>query len=474
MSRTEFHRLCQEFFSLEEDLGLFDRRVNGVHFWERVRFLVHKRLAGAMVSHEAKIDTSGGYGEYLSGAGSLIKNLVVGNPFLAPEAGLLFYGKGRRKQLEDGLWWDIYIDPIVETVEADCVCFERPYNVGHRRPARTDGLWYTDLIQYSGTLLEKLGVSRVSLSPSEAATLERIEGEIESRFDVEIPLTRMVRSDLAERRVRLPMYRSLLRRVNPRLAFLTAAYNGRETFVEACRAESVPVIELQHGVITRYHMAYSFPYERKRVFPDYFFSFGRYWSDSVPLPLPEEDVYPVGYPYLERRSTAFEHVEPRQQVLCISQPQIGRRLTRLARDLHERGDFEGEIVYKLHPKEYDTWQEWYPELAESEVSVVTEEPPLYRLLAESQYLVGLHSTALFEGQIFGGETFVLDAPGVEYMDYLIENGHAQLVQGADDLVSKLDRPGSEGVDREYFFCSEPADRFRSALADVSEREGNVL
>lgn len=464
MPPTDFSELHAEFLKLESELDLLNQTIDGVYFWERLRFSVHKEIGTKTGLIDATpIDESTG-SEYLSGIWLLARNVLVRNPFFASEAELLFYGKGRRKRLEDRRWWDIYVDPVVETVNHSSTCLERPYNVSHYRPAKTDSLRYTDLIQYAGTFLETVGISRVPISDSERGLLKKIESKIATRFDVDISLTGRVHSDLAHRQVRLPLYRLLIRRVSPKLAFLTASYGGRETFVEACQAEGVPTVELQHGVITRYHMAYSFPNTQKHVFPDYFFSFGEYWADSVELPLPNEKVIPVGYPYLERRLAKYADCSAEKRILIISQRRASEQLSTFALQLGESEAIKSDVVYKLHPDEYDAWPSAYPQLVDSNVTVVQNDPPLYELFATSTTQVGVNSTALFEGLNFDLDTFVLDAPGSEYMEYLVENEFAATVSTAEEFINAY-RAGIEfdTIDEAYFFEPDALANFEAAV-----------
>lgn len=384
MSGMDFETLCEEFLEMEVECGLLDQTVAGVNYWERVRFFVYKRLlTGLDISDETRgNDTS--FRQNLSGLKLLLRNAIEPkrNPFLISEADLLFYGKGRRKKVDDSRWWDIYIDPILDDIRSSAVCLERPYNLSHARPAKTEQLRYTDLILYTGTLLQKLGFT-ASMTAAESSILKQTESEIRSQFGVQVPVERLVRNDLSRRRVRLPLYRRVIRQSNPEIAFLTSSYNGRETFVEACQAEGVPVVELQHGVVTSYHMGYSYPYKQKSVFPDYFFSFGEYWSESVDFPLPDENVISIGYPFLEKRAAEYQHVETKNQVIVISQPPYADRLSRFAVSLSESRAVDETVVYKLHPKEYADWKQRYPHLADSEVEISAGEPPLYKLFAES-------------------------------------------------------------------------------------------
>lgn len=465
MSGTDFESLRKNFLEMETDLDLLDETVAGVHFWERVRFFVYKQLLTSLdISDETGGDDTGA-SQYLSGLGLLLRNAVETNrnPFLASEADLLFYGKGRRKHLDDGLWWDIYIDPILDRINSSAVCLERPFNLSHAQPEKSERLRYTDVILYTGTLLQKLGL-KAPVTEAESALLERTESEIHSRFGIRVPVERMVRDDLAHRRVRLPLYRRVIRQINPDLAFLTSSYNGRETFVEACQAEGIPVVELQHGVITKYHMGYSYPHNDKNVFPDYFFSFGDYWSESVDLPLPDEHVIPIGYPFLDKRASEYQHVQTREQIIIISQPPYAESLSQFAVELSELEAVDSAVIYKLHPKEYADWEEQYPHLINSTVEISAGEPSLYELFAESHTQIGVSSTALYEGLRFGLDTYILNASGSVQMEYLLSNGHATLLHSAKEyLTARTANDDGTNVDNEFFFSQNAIENFSSAV-----------
>lgn len=77
--------------------------------------------------------------------------------------------------------------------------------------------------------------------------------------------------------------------------------------------------------------------------------------------------------------------------------------------------------------------------------------PLYRLLAESNYQVGAFSTAIYEGLMFNCKTFILDVPGVEYLDDLIDEGHVFKIKDVDDLNSNLEEFNPTYYDKDFFF-----------------------
>lgn len=468
MSNRSFKTLFQDFVEFEAEHDLLGRTVDDVHFWERIRFSIHQRLVDELHDDGPNDAAGDEFGDYLAGGRLFLENLVSRNPFVAPSGEFLFYSTGRRKQLDDGLWWDIYVDPIVESVDETYVFLERPYDVSHLTPAKTENRRYTDSIVYASTICEKLGIVDISFSPDEASLLEDITEEIARQFDVSVPVRELVERDLTMRLVQLPLFRRVIRRIDPELAFLVTSYNGRETFVEACRLEDVPVVELQHGVITKYHLGYSYPNAVKRAFPDYFFAFGEFWKDTVDLPLPDENVFSVGYPFLEREARRYDDVESTDKIVFISQKVVGPELSRFAVTLAESEEGDTRIVYKLHPKEYDTWEKEYPWLQTADIDVVTDSPALYRIFAESTAQIGVYSTALFEGLYFGLDTYVVDLPGHEYMDPLIEAGCAHRITYPGDYLSAAGTD-IETFDKEYFFETEPIENFTRYAATLGNR-----
>jgi hypothetical protein len=145
---------------------------------------------------------------------------------------------------------------------------------------------------------------------------------------------------------------------------------------------------------------------------------------------------------------------------------IGEELSKYAVELSE--GYDVDIISKLHPKEYDSWEQDYPWLSESDIVCVTEETPLYKLFAESTAQIGVYSTALYEGIRFGLQTYILELPGSESMQSLVENDYAELIRSVDDYITyqNKNKKINEGRDIGYFFNDSPMDRFESAIKDI--------
>jgi hypothetical protein len=289
------------------------------------------------------------------------------------------------------------------------------------------------------------------------------------RFGVSFGINEVVSRILANRKAKLPLLHFLLKRIRPKVAVLVTSY-GKEDFIEACKSLGIPVIELQHGVIGRFHLAYSFEGKRrsKRMFPDYLLVFGDYWAHCAEYTIDSNHVISVGFPHFEREKNMCIGTEKKDQILFLSQAVGGETLSKFAVDLSKAPGFDYGIVYKLHPRECDGWQGRYPWLLDSCIEVIdTQESVLYKLFAESMAQVGLYSTALYEGLGFGLDTFLVDAGGAEYFNLLIENGMVLKVSSVHELLNHLKKEkSSTPFDTEYFFKANALTNISAVLQEL--------
>lgn len=455
----------ENFLEIEEGFDAFDVRIDGVPVWERIRFSVHQNLLFPEQNEPSETSGVDSIVEKIGPLGLLLRNIFIRNPFACGEHDVLFFGHSRRKQLEDGYWWDIYCDPVHRQLDIDYIHFEGPFNDNHRTPARTERLRYLDLIKFSASIQRNLGLVDVTIPFSQRRTLRSIGQEIARQFSVDISIVELARRELSIRRSLKWLYVELLKRANPEIAVLVTSY-ARETFIEACQELDITVVELQHGVIHEYHCGYSYPgYRTKEAFPDYLFTFGEFWNDAVAFPVQQNRIIEVGYPYLEMQSDRYDDVASHAQVLFISQQMIGKSLSKMAVDAADR--IEEDVVYKLHPEMMENWKSRYPWLRDSAVTVVGDDgPPLYELFATSTVQVGVGSTALYEGLNFDLPTYLVSLPGIEYVRPLLDGGYATAVGSADELVDAVNSEAQPSVDSNRFFSDDAVNNIETHLQRI--------
>ena len=465
---------ADSFRSFELQQSLFDIRINDVPIWERIRFKIWREIKQQHGTGQAHTSVDKTLQDYVTGGLLFAKNLVHRNPFFAEESDIAFFGHQRRKKEADGFWWDIYCDPIHNECEYEHVHFESDYLLNHLTPAKTEDLRYLDLITYGNTIQKLLGINDVSIPESDRHHLRELEAEFSREFNADIDLVARVEQKLAHRKRTLPLYRRLLNKVSPNLVVVVVGY-GSENLIEACGELDIPVTELQHGVIYEDHFGYSYPGSRtKETFPDYLLVWGEFWKDAIETPLSDDRVIPVGYPYLEQTKQQYENVEPDNQILFISQGTIGAELSQFALEVAQHPDIDYEVRYKLHPGEYDRWESEYPWLvnAEAPITIIDgSEPPLYELFAESNVQIGVGSTAVYEGLLFGLETYVYDCEGSTVLQPLIYEGSAELISTTDELVDSLGS-GASAFNKEYYFEQHATQTMCQVLSRL-EAEGTT-
>ncbi|SEV91592.1 hypothetical protein [Halobacterium jilantaiense] len=452
-----------EKFELEQ--SLFDLQVREVPVWERIRFEVFQEIRRQNGTGRAHTAVGNDWRDYARGTSLLLRNLVIKNPYFSEESDLLFVGHHRRKQLDDGYWWDIYCDPIHEAGSYDFTHFEKDHMLSHASPPRTANLRYLDLIEQVSNIQRVLKINSPVIPPKTKDTLERARKALLSRFDADIDLVAKVKKVLHERRAKLPLYKRLVKRVDPELVVVVVSY-GRETLIEACKSQDVPVAELQHGVVSKHHFGYSFPGPRtKTTFPDYFLAFGDFWKQSVDFPVPESHVIPVGYPFLEQSIGKYSDAEATDKLIFISQGTVGRTLSKFAVELNQHPNADYDIIYKLHPGEYDRWRTEYPWLETTELEVVEDGKNLYRLFSEASAQIGVGSTAIYEGLAFDLQTFIYDCPDAEVMEPLVDENAATKISTTDELASSLGT-ASPQFDQSYYFESNSVEKACEVFDDL--------
>ena len=466
-SSEAYARVHDEFLRLEEDLDLFDWQIAGFPVWERIRTSVcNDVIQGSGIFSQAHPSMEKDLRDTLRGGYLWARNVFRDNPLLGGRHDILVWGHKRRKRLEDGLWWDVIFDPLFRDTGRDVLWIEDDYNLSHRQPTRSEAVRYLDFVTFSSTIYRK--IARWRSVPDEDRVRE-LERALEDRFGVTVDIATLVDESVTDRRVYLPLYRRVLRRVDPEVVFVAVSY-GKESFVEACRLEGVPVVEFQHGTIGEYHLGYSFPGNRtKRDFPDYLFTFGPFWSRDVPLPIDEDRVFDVGYEFLDMKHRQVETEQQTNEVVFVSQGTVAHGLSKLAVDLSERTDAY-DVVYKLHPGEAERWRTEYPWLVESDVCVVDDDPSLYELFGRARTQVGVYSTAIYEGLRFGLSTVLVDLPAVQQMDRLVEQYEIPVVGRIEELERAVDAGERQSVEYREFFTPDPTGQFGECLDAVLSNE----
>lgn len=448
----DIQELVQRFLAAEKEYNLFEAYSNEeIPLWFLLRFpvwssiiLVKKlNLSQAWSSYKEQTLKS----QFNIGL-RILKGTITHNPFVGlKEHDFLFLGSQKMEEIS-GYFYDIYMDYLLLTLE-EYTCLNLIRTGGkHYHPHVTKNIKYLDAVNLMTLIKSKIfKKNKVILNQ-----IKGILGIFSDRFDIEMNMDTEANRLYFDKVFNYIEYKKafekILIKVRPKVIFETSHYGIKSIAVNITSHEmNIPTIELQHGIINQYHIGYNYVNLKSgNIYPPlprYIFLFGEYWKKACKLPIYEQNKIVTGFPHFESRRKVIGKISKKsKQILFLSQRLIGIELAKIAYDLARKISEEYRIVYKLHPAEYFDWKEryeWLSELPNVEIPDKDSKKSLYHLFAESEAQVGVFSTAIYEGLGFNLRTFVVNLPGHEYMNDLIESGFVSLVSSVDEIIEGLDK-----------------------------------
>ena len=246
-------------------------------------------------------------------------------------------------------------------------------------------------------------------------------------------------------------FAELFRALGAKELYIVNAYS-EPSLVLAAKKAGLSVTEIQHGFISKFHPAYSYPAgflglkQSVESVPNRIAIWGSYWGTDTTLPKGTDTVVTgPTLPFAEYRAKALseQRIVPKQ-VLFTSQGAIGEELFRAAvATAAQLADHN--IIYRLHPNEsLDDYETLGRKIAEesgsqlpSNISLSHRDPIFLDLVSQSEYLIGAFSTTLFEGLALGCKVLVLPLSGYENVQPAISAGDLTLISNLEALPEYL-------------------------------------
>ena len=479
-----FVELIDKFIEFEYKNGLFAEETLGVNFWPYIRKNIYGEIRSSQSdrgqAHTNIFDLS--FKERWKNLFKLIPNMIFKNPVFNLDSKDLLILNHQRKMKDDGEYKCIYSEPFLNNIDdISYYVMEKMYVGQHYPPSQTvaDDIRFFDYIFAARNVKRRAYdvAGRLQLAEDDKNRLRNLFRKIENEFSVELEIESKIdriQKMIRNYKIRDEYLRKILNRVEPESIVEVVYYGGTKMhFNELAEKLGVKTIELQHGIMGDGHISYNF-YDsdiKKDFFPDYVLTFGDYWKDSTRFPIDSDNIISVGFPYLNLKYKELEkNNKSSNTVLFISQGTIGKKLSKLACQLEKRIERENinyDIIYKLHPGEYDRWEEEYPWLKDSEIEVIdSNEYSIYHYMINARIQIGVSSTAVFEGLKFGLETYIFNVGGSERMKDLIENGNAKLIDDANEIDLEDGVSDFNGQDLEYYWKDNALENMKSAVKEI--------
>jgi len=445
--------LCERIWRLEKEFDLVNRRVAGIYYWPLIRYstfnLLHQKIASRgpnqprfeqSIARKIFRNLSTFFTDATSlpwGIGETFDTILVPHP---------------RKHIRDGQSIEIASEGVIRdpNIGRLLILDWQGSNVRYNSAAQAvvcRRSIIAAVAQFRGRIFVPRYFSQCS---EEYARLNLIfNREVGTDFPISaMSLARYI-SVFAEAR---SLIRVIFKSSGAKRLFVVNGY-GEWPYIAAARDLGIQSLELQHGLISRYHLGYSYP-GRPNVHytADKLLLFGKFWADNVDLPGGMTAHVIGSHNLLHHRGKQIGRV-PRR-VVVLSQGAIGVllfdeavRAASLAKDWH--------FIFRPHPG--DQIEDFRTRLAKMGASaptnfIITGHENVYKLLASADVQLGVYSTSLFEGMALGARTIILALPGWENAARSIELGDAVVAQNATDIAALLAfAPVTR--DPEKYYCS---------------------
>jgi hypothetical protein len=206
------------------------------------------------------------------------------------------------------------------------------------------------------------------------------------------------------------LYKMFFRLAKPVLILMEdAAYGSKAHIIKAAHDLGIEVGEYQHGFINATHLAYNYgsavnsDSTYSQYLPDYYLSYGKYWSDSINIPISKMD---IGNPHLSESIAKLNGKPLSNRMLVLGGGADPEPLIELILLLAGRFGDRYDIVFRPHPLEWPKVSTTYSRLIEKKVKIDVSSD-MYLSILEASVIIGELSTAIFEAKAFDKKVYII-------------------------------------------------------------------
>lgn len=438
--RWTFEKFLERFEAIEKDLKLDESIIKGVPWWDKLRnelfieLLIELGLKKTFEKNETLNFWKFCQKKILNiiyVLKNLIKLFLPKSPLWIKKNTNLILGHPRRK-FEKGLYVDIYTDPFIELFPKtfNFSVIERDEGNNHLSPTKTKSIYHGEIIYNIANIISK--IRRIKFNKSEFQKISQLEKILYDEFSFQVDIKKKVKETIKNWLGYYPIMRLFFKFKKPKILFVVVSHS-QEAIISAAKSLGITTVELQHGSPSRGKLNYDYTSGiKKNSFPEFFLSFGDYWSSNCKFPLNKNKIISFGYPYLYSKLNSYSNIMKEDRIIIVSQGT--EILAKFAKDLGKYFSKKIIVEYKPHPKEfYENEPSYFTDLRDAGVVISDKKADLYEIFAKSRWQVGIYSTALFEGLYFGTACFILNTVGSERVKNLIELDLARLISKPNDI-----------------------------------------
>lgn len=330
------------------------------------------------------------------------------------------YSGDKPSKLKDGKYFNFLVDPFVAGNMLDRFVYaEQSLNGDLKEPSFVRADFKTDRFNFIISLYQRFFCRKkdtIRLGGEIAGLLN--EHFKKQDADLGIDAASLVNTMQAFR-AEYKCWRVLLKALRP--ALIISSEKPGTGFMAAALSLGIPFVDLQHGVIDRFHPQYMYhpvmrTVKKELVIPHYVGVFGRmhrelllnggFWESK--------EVSILGSSKVEMNRGAFAETDSASNLVLLPTQWTCFEETKAVLNAFTRLTVPAfKVILKLHPLEPEAYVEYYRDLASENKDIIAfadRESNIYELILRARLVVGFDSTVLLEAISLGRPCITLTTP----------------------------------------------------------------
>ncbi|RKX93400.1 MAG: hypothetical protein DRP84_08530 [Spirochaetes bacterium] len=419
-----FHLLCE----IEEKISVDEISLNGDRLWNLLRTYLYFYPV-----EKEKIPKKMVYKKFYY----LLKKSLL--PIqISPNCSIWGFSNSRNRKEKLGKLYDIYFDPLYKIID-DFAVFEWSLLTTEYPKDKIYSKNYVSMHIpiYTKTFWEII-FSKIKCSRTDIKSRDILDEAIEF-FSTQTHIdTNKLKRDIYEFiflfRGMKNFFVQLLRKYSPEVILIICGYSGfNMALSQACKKLNIPSIELQHGIITKYHAGYvrGTKSDNRDLVPEYLLTYGDAFSKIVKegFLFEKDKVISVGFPYLEEIKESPPLVNEKikkfvnkfsTNILVTSQWIVGIGIKKFVIELSKKIDNNTGIIFKPHPKD---WRSYDDLRRYKNIFLASKYEDTYEIFKVVDVHSTVYSTSGLEALAFGKPNIYIDIgkTSIEDMIHVVDN-----------------------------------------------------
>ncbi|KIM06030.1 MAG: hypothetical protein KN64_00520 [Sulfurovum sp. AS07-7] len=258
---------------------------------------------------------------------------------------------------------------------------------------------------------------------------------LNEEFQTDIDFYSVVQKNLNNYTVEYNYYKVLLKVLKPKYCFIVQ--NGiQKALFSVANDLNIECVELQHGQINSFHIAYSYSknidYSHLKSFPKYLFTYSEFWNK-------------INFPVYKKISMGKENkidkdkAQESGDIAFVFANIYTENLLSFVKELAPQ--FDKKIYIKLHPNQKNELDYVKNALSQyKNIEIVYIEKSMDEILSLVSSVVMIQSTTIYEALQKGKKIFLYKKQDYDTHSDVFDNENVYLIDSVDDFFEHQDKP----------------------------------